>query len=194
MANYKHDATAKAAAAIRSMFALSHELEKEQARIKARYAPDIAYEKLQALNAQYKQSAEAAQQAVQAAVSAAHDRLEQEQAAMLTLGNAEEDYKLLALPVNLTPDELRVMAKRNENNPLFKRAVAKYAEDHHYDAADLRSYASGVSPKEQHRLIDEMGSQLTTYCEETRLNSVITHDWREAAFAACENRGLFDNL
>lgn len=68
----------------------------------------------------------------------------------MTIGEAEEDCRLLSLPVDLSPDELRLMVKRNEGNVLFGRAVAKYAREHGYDQKDLTSLAAQRSAFEQY--------------------------------------------
>lgn len=51
----------------------------------------------------------------------------------LHVGEAEEDYKLLALPTELTAEELAALIKRNSKNHLFLRSAAKYAQDHKLD-------------------------------------------------------------
>lgn len=44
--------------------------------------------------------------------------------------SAEEDFKMLTLPVTLTVEELITLVNRNLDNDLFKRAVREYAEKH----------------------------------------------------------------
>lgn len=63
----------------------------------------------------------------------------------LAIGAAEEDFKLLSLPVTLSADDLRVLLARNAENPLFRRAVAEYAKGKGYtDAKDLLAVSENI--------------------------------------------------
>lgn len=66
----------------------------------------------------------------------------------LALGTAEEDFKLLSLPVTLSADDLRVLLSRNAENVLFCRAVAEYAKNKEYnDAKDLLAAGENIHAK-----------------------------------------------
>lgn len=73
-----------------------------------------------------------------AAKKAAHARADALKCSYATVGDAEEDYKLLQLPVTLSADELRTLAQRHNGDVLFLRAVSEYAQRKGYtDAKDL---------------------------------------------------------
>ena len=62
----------------------------------------------------------------------------------LTDKGAEDDFRLLALPVTLSPNDLRVMLERSGSNMLFCRAVAEYADRHGYASErDLYRHSAG---------------------------------------------------
>lgn len=193
MPNYKYPTTATAMDKIRDTIAMVPVMASEIERIKSRYAPAIAEEKISGLCNQYRDACRSAHASVKEAISAAHERVEEKRSAMLHLGNAEEDFKLLALPVTLSRNELRVMLKRNEGNEMFARAVGQYAQEHNYDEPDFR--ALGTDEFEmQHQNIDDAGRQLLHYCEDDRLGAAIANDWRGLAFNTVEALGLFDDL
>lgn len=194
MAYYKNNDTSYAMKKIREMFALAQELAPQIDRCKQRYSPELANEKIMEFQQQYSAAREEARQAVKEAIKAARNRVEKARGEMLHIGNAEEDFKVLALPVTLSRDELRAMVKRNEGNVLFARAVAQYAEKHDYNDNDLRALAAPMSFNDELQAIDDMGAHLMRYCEEDRLNVAIANDWRARAFAMAEEKGLFDTL
>lgn len=194
MANYKHVETAYAMRKIREMFALAKELAPQVDRCKQRYSPELANEKIMEFHQQYRAANQEARKAVTEAVQAARARVERARSEMLHIGNAEEDFKVLALPVTLSRDELRAMVKRNEGNVLFARAVAQYAENHKYDDPDFRTLANPLPFNDQLHDIDSAFVQLMNYCEEDRLDAVVTNDWRASAFATVDEMGLFENM
>lgn len=193
MADYKNTENAYAMSKIRDMFALVPELAAEKERLFKRYSPDVANEKYSELQSRYRDANHEARNAVKEAIRAAHSRVEKSRSEMLHIGNAEEDFKLLSLPVTLSPSDLRAMVKRNEGNDLFARAVSQYAKDHNYNDSDFRL---GTMPpfEEHHRQIDEADKHLMRYCEEDRLDVAINHDWRGLAFNRVDKEGLFANL
>lgn len=194
MPDYKYAETSYAMRKIREMFSLANELAPQIERCKQRYSADVANEMIMELQAQYREANQAARDAVNAAVKAAHDRVESARSEMLHMGNAEEDFKLLALPVTLSRDELRAMVKRNEGNVLFSRAVSQYAKDHGYDDRDFRVLANPLPFEERHLDIDSAGTTLMRYCEEDRLDVALSNDWRERAFSKVDALGLYVNL
>ena len=194
MANYKHAETAYAMRKIREMFALAKELAPQIDRCKQRYSPELANQKIMEFHQQYRAANHEARKAVKEAIQAARNRVEKARSEMLHIGNAEEDFKVLSLPVTLSRDELRAMVKRNEGNVLFARAVAQYAEAHKYDDRDLRAMANPLPFNEELQYINDAEAHLLRYCEEDRLDAVLQNDWRALAFAEVEGKGLFDNL
>ena len=134
---------------IRDMFALAQELAPQIDRCKQRYSRELANEKIMEFHQQYRDANHEARNAVKEAIQAAHSRVEKARSEMLHMGNSEEDFKLLALPVTLSRDELRAMVKRNEGNVLFARAVAQYAEEHKYDDPDFRALANPLPFNEE---------------------------------------------
>lgn len=194
MANYKHAETAYAMRKIREMFALAKELAPQIDRCKQRYSPELANQKIMEFHQQYRAANHEARKAVKEAIQAARNRVEKARSEMLHIGNAEEDFKLLALPVTLSRDELRAMVKRNEGNALFARAVSQYAHEHKYEEPDFRALANPLSFNDDLYTADEAFSHLMRYCEEDRLDAVLQNDWRALAFAEVEEKGLFENL
>lgn len=194
MANYKNVDTFYAMKKIREMFALARELATQIDRCKQRYSPELANEKIMEFRQQYRDASEEARQAVKEAIQAAHSRVEKARSEMLHIGNAEEDFKVLALPVTLSRAELRAMVKRNEGNALFARAVAQYAKEHKYDDPDFRVLANPLPFEDHHHNIDAAGQQLMRYVEEDRLDVVLNNDWRGRAFAKADEMGAFENL
>lgn len=194
MANYKNADTFYAMKKIREMFALARELAPQIDRCKQRYTPELANEKIMEFRQQYRAANEEARQAVKEAIQAAHSRVEKARSEMLHIGNAEEDFKLLALPVTLSRNELRAMVKRNEGNVLFARAVSQYAKDHQYDDPDFRRMNNPLPFEDHHRNIDDAGQQLMRYVEEDRLDVVLNNDWRGRAFAKADEMGLYANM
>ncbi len=194
MANYRYSTTSDAMTKIRKMYALLHELGTEKDRISKRYSPDVAKPMLDKINAQYREANQAARDAVNAAIKAAHARVDNARSEMLHMGNAEEDFKLLSLPITFSRDELREMVKRNEGNVLFGRAVAEYAKDHKYEDPDICALANPLPFDKQHHDIDAAGQQLMKYCEEDRLDVARSDVWRERAFSKVDEMGLYANL
>ena len=194
MANYKNVDTFYAMKKIRDMFALARELAPQIDRCKQRYSRELANEKIMEFHQQYRDANHEARKAVKEAIQAARNRVEKSRSDMLHIGNAEEDFKVLALPVTLSRDELRAMVKRNEGNVLFARAVAQYAEEHKYDDPDFRALANPLPFNEELQYINDAEAMLMRYCEEDRLDAVITNDWRASAFATVDEMGAFENL
>lgn len=194
MPDYKYAETSYAMRKIREMFSLANELAPQIERCKQRYSAELANEKIMEFRQQYRTANEEARKAVKEAIQAAHDRVESARSEMLHMGNAEEDFKLLALPVTLSRDELRAMVKRNEGNVLFSRAVSQYAKDHGYDDRDFRVLANPLPFEERHLDIDSAGTTLMRYCEEDRLDVALSNDWRERAFSKVDALGLYVNL
>ena len=194
MPDYKYAETSYAMRKIREMFALAKELAPQIERCKQRYSAELANEKIMEFRQQYRNANEEARKAVKDAALAARARVERARSDMLHIGNAEEDFKLLALPVTLSRDELRAMVKRNEGNALFARAVSQYAKDHQYDDADFRHMSTPLPFNAQHQNIDAAGQQLMRYCEEDRLDVAIANNWRVRAFNKADEMGLFETL
>lgn len=95
----------------------------------------------------------------------------------LTDKGAEEDFRLLALPVTLTPNDLRVMLKRSGSNMLFCRAVAEYADKHGYASErDLYRNTAG------HYANNAAGHELCTW-----LRKVIDHGTDSARHITAQN-------
>lgn len=194
MANYKHIDTSNAMNKIREMFALARELAPQIDRCKQRYSPELANQKIMEFHQQYRAANQEARNAVKAAIGAARQRVENARSEMLRIGNAEEDFKVLALPVTLSRDELRAMVKRNEGNVLFARAVAQYAKEHNYDDRDFLALVLPPSFDAQIRDIEHAGMRLMRYCEEDNLDVVLSNGGRARSFGAAERMGDFENL
>lgn len=194
MPDYKYAETSYAMRKIREMFALANELAPQIERCKQRYSAELANEKIMEFRQQYRTANEEARKAVKNAAQAARARVERARSDMLHIGNAEEDFKLLALPVTLSRDELRAMVKRNEGNYLFARAVSQYAHEHKYEEPDFRALANPLSFNDDLHTADEAFSHLMRYCEEDRLDVVIANDWHARAFNKVDALGLYVNL
>ena len=158
MKAYKHVATRNAVAAIYGYFSEAALLYEQLKNTEYKLSSEGYEQKRQNLQQKFQQVYRSTRQAVEAAVKDAKERAEAAKSSYLTIGNAAADYQLLALPVALTADDLRALAKRNADNPLFLRSVGQYAKEHSMledreKNADLRNlqYAkSGADEMAEH--------------------------------------------
>lgn len=158
MKAYKHVATGNAVAAIYGYFSEAALLYEQLKNTEYELSSEGYEQKRQSLQQKFQQVYRSTRQAVEAAVKDAKERAEAAKSSYLTIGNAAADYQLLALPVALTADDLRALAKRNADNPLFLRSVGQYAKEHgmledREKNADLRNlqYAkSGADEMAEH--------------------------------------------
>lgn len=187
----KHVSVKEAVTAIREMFAYRRELLKDLDYVKKNYNQQAIAERTAQMNGKYLEKVAFARDQIKAAMQTQRRIIDEERAAMLTVGNAEEDFKLLALPVTLTRDELRIMVQRNQGNALFARAVAKYAQDHGYEDKDFRIMNIPETFHEQYRNISDAETLLLRYCAEENFQ----HDNHgEKALEMCIEKGLFGDV
>lgn len=152
MKAYKHVETRNAVAAIYGYFAEATLLYEQLENAKYELSQSGYEAKRQALQEEFQQIYRSTRQAIDAAVKEAQARVEAAKSSYLTIGNAAADYQLLSLPVTLTADDLRTLAKRNADNPLFLRSVGQYAKEHgmledrlgNRDLANLQYAQSGA--------------------------------------------------
>lgn len=120
--------------------------------------------------------------------------MDQAASSALSIGDAEEAFKLLSLPVSLSVSELRTLLARHPGNMLFGRAVAQYAKDHGYEDRNLLAMAGGyVSAEAGKNQINGMYDIVQRYGADVPL-SVAGQNPQIRAFKRMEAEGCFDRL
>lgn len=147
------------------------------------------------LNAEYRESYFAAQEAMQALWAGSFANVDEIEASHITTGKAEEDFKLLSLPVTLTMQELRRLAEKHKDNALFIRAVKEYAVKHDYSADDFKALEHAVMPDfaGARKVISDFQQQIEKYY--LPADSLIHYDpYNAEVFSRVEETGCFDKL
>lgn len=192
--SYVHSSTAEAMAAVRKALRAAVELTEKAEKAKKRYSDQIYTAMEKELNEQYSNLCADARHALEKARQASLARVDQAVANALSIGDAEEDFKLLSLPVTLSENELRALLARHPDNMLFGRAVAQYAADHGYNDPDLRVRGQiHVNTGNAKNQINGAYDIVLRYVSDDRL-SMQRQNPGVRAFERMEAEGLFDNL
>lgn len=136
---------------------------------------------------------------IRAAADAAMKRAQKKIAAELTIGEAAEDFKLLALPVTLTGKELAMLIDRNIGNKLFLRAVDQYAKEHDIPEADFAEAKSRSIAADFAVDYEKTARQLAEYLEtrippESIINAPEACARYERELKSIEESGLLKRL
>ena len=114
--------------------------------------------------------------------------------------NAEEEYKLLSLPVTLTEEELAMLLDRHQGNSLFTRAVKEYVQKRDIRTTGIyeKAEASAMAYQKEHDSmanINILANYLDNYAptESTLLNERDLYH-QKSVFAEIENSGLLAKL
>lgn len=193
MKAYKHVATRNAVAAIYGYFSEAALLYEQLENTEYKLSSEGYEQKRQSLQQKFQQVYRSTRQAIEAAVKDAKERAEAAKSSYLTIGSAEADYQLLALPVALTADDLRTLAKRNADNPLFLRSVGQYAKEHgmledrekNADLHNLQYAKSGADEMAEHA--DFLRYTFDKYASEDNFLRV-AQGYERHAFANIESR------
>ncbi len=192
--SFKHESTRQAVEALCDLYAEAQRLHDELNAARQRYRPDVFKEIEETKQKDFNRTLSQAMEVVKTAKAAAYERADSMKGDHLTMGDAEEDFKLLSLPVTLSPDELRALAKRHEGNVLFSHAVGEYAEAKGYnDARDLLTLQSVRSEyKELQEKADVLSSWLDKYSPKfTNIHSVANEAGNGTILQRFEKDGLF---
>lgn len=194
MNTYKHESTRKAVEAVYNFFEKLEGYREELKSAKENHGSGSVYHK-KALEIQreFENTQLETFAAIENAAKEAKNRAAMERAKLLSVGNAEKDFALLALPVKLTSEELHVMVKRNEGNFLFARAVGEYAEKNGIEDRTLLSLkAASYVYDDAVAAADTFEKALKNYCDGSSVTSV---KLRYAdAMPMLEKTNVFNNL
>jgi len=194
MNTYKHAKTGEAIKALLEYHNMAETLKEELEQAKKRYSPEVYEQKQKEAQDKFLPFFSAAKLAIDAAAKDMKERGEKAALHALSIGSAEEDFKMLSLPVNLSPDELRMMLKRNEGNVLFARAVGEYAQKHNYNGADcrdlsaLRAHSNAIN--DALKLSEEFERILSNYLVSDKLSHMAAN-WQKHALERVDAEGLF---
>lgn len=192
--SYVHSSTAEAMAAVREALQAAEDLSEKLKQAKQRYSDQVAATIEKDLNNQYSTACMNAKYALERARRASLDRVDQAVSSALSIGDAEEDFKLLALPVNLSANELHTLLARHPDNMLFARAVAQYAKDHgHEDRSLLAMAADHIDASAEKSSINGMYDILLKYVADVPL-AVAAQKADIRVFEQMEAEGCFDKL
>ena len=195
MRNYSKEYVRNGIAALVAHFEKADELLKRAREYKATHKKEVAEAKIANLRKEYAESYSAACQAMGAMWKSSIELVDKIEASHLTATGAEEDFKILALPVTLTQKELQIMAERNKGNTLFLRAVKEYAEKHGYSTMVLHGLEVGSTPD-----LSEIRGMITSLKEQVEgyylpCHSLDTYDpYKAAIFRKVEETGCFDKI
>lgn len=195
MRTYEKDHVRKGITAITAHFAIADELYRRAKEYRIAYKKEVAEGKIAKLRKEYAESYSAACQAMDEMWKASFELIDKIEASHLTATGAEEDFKVLTLPVTLTQKELQIMAERNKGNSLFLRAVKEYAEKHNYSTQVFSGleFASTPNFAESRQMLAALKKQVEGYYLPCR--SLDTYDpYKAAIFSKVEETGCFDNL
>lgn len=194
MNQYRHAKTGEAIKALLEYHNTAETLKAELEAAKKRYSSEVYAQKQQEAQDKFLPFYSAARLAIDAAVKDMKERSEKAALDALSIGNAEEDFKILAMPVKLSPTELRLMLKRNEGNALFARAVGEYAQKHDYTGADYRDFSAFRAPattiSDSLNRSEEFTRVLSNYLVSDNLSRMTTN-WQKTALERVDAEGIF---
>lgn len=197
MNTYKHPKTAEAMRAVLEAFDMADALNAELEKDKAIYNAEAYNARAAEAQAKFSGYYSAAKAAVAEAVDDMRKRGEKARCEALDIGGAAEDFKLLGLPVTLTADELRAMAKRNEGNMLFGRAVAEYAQKHGYSGSNYRDLEALAFTRDEYAKHMENAETFARYVGgylETENLAQIKQSYNGAIVRKYDEDGLFTEV
>lgn len=200
MKTYTHSSTAGAVTAILNLFSVGREtLEALEAARR-----DLSAERYQEREAELMQRFRNARSAAYDKVMDASRALKQYAQASksrdITIGQAEEDFKLLGLPVPLTAEDLALMVERNLDNAMFFRAAQDYAAKHGLDKDPRFGQAASKGLEAaQKRDYDAHADTLSTYLQSYFPAESIVWDKsalesQRGSFQTIEENGLLARL
>lgn len=195
MRTYSKEYVRNGIATLTAHFEKADDLLKRAREYKATCKREVAEAKIANLRKEYAESYSAACQAMGAMWKSSFELIDKIEASHLTATGAEEDFKILALPVTLTQKELQIMAARNKGNTLFLRAVKEYAENHGYSTMVLHGLEVGSTPdiSEIRHTLGSLKTQVEGYYLPCR--SLDTYDpYKAVIFRKVEETGCFDKI
>lgn len=195
MRTYKKSYVNNGIAALYAHFEKANDLYNKAMKARKNLRREAADKECDRLNAEYRESYLAAHEALRAMWAGSFANVDEIESAHITVGKAEEDFKLLSLPVTLTTKELRILAEKHKDNVLFLRAVKEYAEKHNYSEKDFAAleYASLPNFAAVRNTISNLQNQIEKYYFHAEtLSSYQPHN--ADVFSRVEETGCFDNL
>ena len=193
---YNHAETADAIRALFSLYDAARNAAEAIAYNAENLSEQRAREKYPQIAAEFREKRFVVLNLVRVAAAAAMKRAQEKQAAELKIGEAAEDFNLLALPVTLTGKELALLIARNLDNKLFLRAAEQYAKKHDIQGADVaEAMERAVAPVDY----EATARQLAAYLETRIPLESIIHDPEgiggyERELKAIEDSGLLQQL
>lgn len=195
---YKHRETAEAVGSIFSLYDAARKAAESIAYNAENLSPQRAREKYPQIAEEFRAKRLLVQDAARTAANAAMKRAQEKQAAELTIGEAAEDFKLLALPVTLTGKELALLIGRNIGNKLFLRAAEQYAKKHDIQSADVAEamqHAAAIAPVDYEAAARQLAGYLETRIpHENIINDLKALEGYAAEMKVIEESGLLKRL
>lgn len=193
---YKHRETAEAVGSIFSLYDAARKAAESIAYNAENLSPQRAREKYPQIAEEFREKRSVVLNLVSVAAAAAMKRAQEKQAAELKIGEAAEDFNLLALPVTLTGKELALLIDRNLGNKLFLRAAEQYAKKHDIQSADVAEAMKHVVAAVDY---EETARRLANYLEtripgENIINDLAGIGGYEREMKAIEGSGLLKQL
>ena len=91
-------------------------------------------------------------------------QIEAHEARLWNPENISPDYRFLQLPVVLSTDEIRMLHRRNVNDPLYCRALQKYCKDHGIDSlVELIDLSDNISYRR--KIVEQYFNDLEEFVE-----------------------------
>lgn len=131
--SYTHSTTGAAVRAIFNLFNLGAELNEKLKTARRDLSAERYKERYDAYHLEFQTARSNAFQTVLEACDAIPGYVNASKSRDLNIGDAENDLKLLALPVALSGEDLALMLERNLDNMIFVRTVTEYAQKHGLD-------------------------------------------------------------
>ena len=193
---YKHGETADAIRALFSLYDAARKAAEAIAYNAGNLSVQRAREKYPQIAEEFREKRSVVLNLVSVAAAAAMKRAQEKQAAELKIGEAAEDFNLLALPVPLTGKELALLIDRNLDNKLFLRAAEQYAKKHDIQGADV---AEAMQRRAAAVDYEETARRLAAYLKtripyESIINNLADVNGYERELQAIENSGLLQEL
>ena len=193
---YKHGETADAIRALFSLYDAARKAAEAIAYNAENLSVQRAREKYPQIAEEFREKRSVVLNLVSVAAAAVMKRAQEKQAAELKIGEAAEDFNLLALPVPLTGKELALLIDRNLDNKLFLRAAEQYAKKHDIQGADV---AEAMQRRAAAVDYEETARRLAAYLEtripyESIINNLADVNGYERELQDIENSGLLQEL
>lgn len=181
---------------MRDLYDLADYLQDQEARQKSK----LSESGLMELRSQLQEKYAAAREAVKAAeveiLAELQAAAEREAINMLSVGNAENDFKLLSLPVKLSENELLTLAKKNKDNALFVRAVVEYAGRHGYDSREMHGLRGAADKAGKNKYVEAVNAANEMLRKASPSDAYYSNrvDFEKQRFEAFDSKGLFDSM